>query len=116
MYGYNSPPSVDAANIDSFTSNVFLLHANDLYVYNYTDNLDLLIHTYTFLKQVDITENSEQNPFAAGPSSHLPRAPNEITAMWMYDNSTAMGAIVDIFVYSYIMDDQSWQFLGEIQC
>ena len=113
LFGIDAPTMVDAAEIDVQSKTVYLLHENLLHVFSYTEISDEEL-SYAFVKKVDITSNVPDNPFMAGPVSSLSRAPNNIDAMWLYDEG--LGVIVSHWVYYYVTVNQTWEYAGKVIC
>ena len=114
VFGSDSPPTVNAADINVTSQIVYLIHANQLYIYNYVDDTTNKEHVYTFVRTLDVTENHLNNPFSAGSSSSLSHAPRNIDAMWIYTDG--LGAVVKHWIYNYNTLTQKWSFVGRVQC
>ena len=113
MYGTSAPPILDAAEIDAMSDTVYLLHGNTLYVFSFT-KISSVELSYAFVRKVDITSNVADNPFLAGPVSSLSHAPNNMDAMWLYDDKFV--AVVKHWMYHYDLLRQSWQYEGTVKC
>ena len=113
-YGPLSPPSIDAADCDEELQMACLLYQNLLYSYSWLEDKTPKKHTYTFVSKVDITLNDVSNPFSAGPLSQLAHAPRHIDAMWRH--ADALGVVVQHWIYDYNITQQSWAYMGRVNC